>query len=102
MTKLDIVLYSCFALGFILMFYSVIYTNLSVQKMRHVLNSNRSSQDQLGWSDAVQKVAQNVIDMYRATYPDGLLYRNLIVGYYILGIGLALSLGSAFGMKFVN
>jgi hypothetical protein len=84
------------------MFCSVIYTNLSVQKMRRALNSDRSPQDQIGWSDAVQKVAQNVIDMYRTTYPDGSLYRNLVTGYYILGIGLALLIGSAFALKFVN
>jgi hypothetical protein len=84
------------------MFFSVIYTNLSVQKMRLTLNSDRFQQDQIGWSDAVQKVAQNVIDMYRTTYPDGSLYRNLIVGYYIFGIGLVLGIGGAFALKFVK
>ena len=83
-------------------FCSVIVTNLAVQKMRGVLNSTRASEDQLNWSDAVQKVAQNVIDAYRASYPDGRLYRNLVTGYYMLGIGLVLGLGSAFMLKFVD
>ena len=102
MTTIDKILFTGFALGMFISFCSVIVTNLAVQKMRGVLNSTRASEDQLGWSDAVQKVAQNVIDAYRASYPDGRLYRNLVTGYYMLGIGLVLGLGSAFMLKFVD
>jgi hypothetical protein len=102
MTTIDKILFTGFALGMFISFCSVIVTNLAVQKMRGVLNSTRASEDQLGWSDAVQKVAQNVIDAYRASYPDGPLYRNLVTGYYMLGIGLVLGLGSAFMLKFVD
>jgi hypothetical protein len=102
MTTIDKILFTGFALGMFISFCSVIVTNLAVQKMRGVLNSTRASEDQLNWSDAVQKVAQNVIDAYRASYPDGRLYRNLVTGYYMLGIGLVLGLGSAFMLKFVD
>ena len=102
MSALDEVLFTGFALGMLLMLCSVVLTNLAVQRMRGVLNSSRGPENQLGWSDAVQKVAQNVIDSYRASYPDGPLYRNLIVGYSMLGIGLVLGLGSAIALKFTN
>ena len=82
-----------------LVFCGVIITNLAVQKMRGVLNSNRAPEDQLRWHDAIQKVGQNVIDMYRASDPNGPLYRNLIMGYYVFGTGIVLLIGSAFAMK---
>jgi hypothetical protein len=102
MTTIDKIWFTCFALGIFLCFCSVIVTNLAVQKMRGVLNSNRAPEDQLRWNDAVQKVAQNVIDAYRASYPEGPLYRNLVVGYYILGTGAVLGIGSALMLKFVD
>ena len=102
MTIIDKILFTGFGLGLLIMFCSVIVTNLAVQQMRGVLNTNRSSEDQLGWSDAIQKVAQNVIDAYKAAYPDGPLYRKLVVGYWMLGIGAVVGLGSAFMLKFVD
>ncbi len=102
MSKLDVVLFSSFGLGFLLMFCSVIWMNVAVQRMRGVLNEGRLPQDQLQWSDAIQKVAQNVIDGYRKIYPDGPLYRDLVRGYYMFGIGVFLGIGSAFAMKFSN
>ncbi len=84
------------------MFFSVIVTNFAVQKMRGVLNSNRTPEDQLRWHDAIQKVGQNVIDAYRASYPEGPLYRNLVIGYYIFGAGITLGIGSALMLKFVD
>jgi hypothetical protein len=102
MTIIDKILFIGFGLGMLVMFGSVIVTNLAVQQMRGVLNTNRSSEDQLGWSDAIQKVAQNVIDAYKAAYPDGPLYRKLVVGYWMFGIGAALGIASAFMFKFVD
>ncbi|MBS1798494.1 MAG: hypothetical protein JSS95_01575 [Acidobacteria bacterium] len=95
MTILDKIWITCFGLGMVLCFCSVIITNLAVQKMRGVLNSNRTPGDQLRWHDAIQFVGQSVIDMYRAAYPDGPFYRNLVIGYYTLGIGIVLMIGSA-------
>jgi hypothetical protein len=102
MSALAILVTICCALGFITMFCSVVVTNYAVQKMRGVLNERRGPQDQLGWSDAVQKVAQRVIDEYREQYPEGPLNRTLRVGYYMLGIGLVVGLGSVFLLKFVD
>ena len=102
MTTADKILCITAVLGLLISLCSVIVTNLAVQQMRGVLNNDRAPQDQLGWTDAIQKVAQNVIDTYRAAYPDGPLYRKLVVGYYMLGIGLVIMLGSAFMFKFVD
>jgi hypothetical protein len=89
MTTPDKVLFTGFALGILLMLCSVLVTNLALQRMRGVLNRDRAPQNQLRWHDAVQVVAQRVIDAYRASYPEGPLYRNLIVGYFMFGIGVA-------------
>lgn len=102
MTALDEVLFTGFGLGMLLMLCSVVVTNLAVQRMRGVLNRDRAPDNQLGWSDAVQKVAQNVIDSYRAAYPQGPLYRNLVIGYSMFAIGLVIGIGSAIALKFTN
>jgi len=102
MTTIDKILFTFFVVGIFVSFCSVIVTNLAVQQMRGVLNSNRSSEDQLRWNDAIQVVAQSVIDAYKAAYPDGPLYRKLVMGYYILGIGIALMFGSVLMLKFVD
>ena len=102
MTIIDEILFTGFGLGMLLMFGSVVFTNVAVQRMRAVLNKDRAPENQLGWSDAVQKVAQNVIDSYRAAYPEGPLYRNLIAGYFGFGIGLVLGIGSAVALKFTK
>ncbi len=98
---IDIILAVCFVLGMLTSFCSVVVTNIAVQQMRGVLNTARAVENQLKWHDAVQKVAQQVIDEYRASYPEGPLYRKLVVGYYMLGIGLVIGIGSAFALKFV-
>jgi hypothetical protein len=102
MTLIDAIWLTCFLGGLLITFCGVVYTNLSVQRMRNVLNSNQAPKDQLRWHDAIQKVAQNVINTYREAYPEGPLYRNLVSGYYIVGIGIVLTLGSAFAMKFTE
>lgn len=102
MTTLDKILFTGFGLGMLLMFCSVVVANLAVQRMRGVLNISRAPENQLGWSDAVQKVAQNVIDSYRASHPDGPLYRNLVIGYFMFGIGVVVGIGSAFALQFAK
>ena len=102
MSALDTVLSTGFGLGIFLMLCSVVFTNVAVQRMRAVLNKDRTPENQLGWSDAVQKVAQNVIDSYRVAYPEGPLYRNLVTGYFGFGIGLVIGIGSAVALKFTK
>jgi len=89
MTTPDKVLFTGFALGIFLIFCGVVVTNLALQRIRGVLNRDRAPQDQLRWHDAVQVVAQRLIEEYRAAYPEGPLYRNLVVGYFMFGIGIA-------------
>jgi len=60
----------CFVTGIVLMICGCIAANIATQQMRRVLNENRAPEDQLRRHDASQEVAQNVIDMYRAAYPD--------------------------------
>jgi hypothetical protein len=101
-TPADIILFICMALGMLALVCGVVVTNIAVQEMREVLNSNRPPENQLRWHDAIQKVAQNVIDEYRTTYSDGPLYRKLVTGYYMFGIGTVVMIGSAFMLKFVD
>lgn len=98
---LEIVLLCLAGTGFFSMFSGLIWTNVAVQQMRKVLNERRSPKDQLRWHDAIQWVAQKVIDEYRKTDPDGPLYRKLKVGYYVAGTGGLLMIGSVFALKLI-
>lgn len=82
------------------MFVGVVLTNVAVQQMRRALNQHRLPEEQLRWHDAVQYVAQRVIDEYRRTQPEGPLYRKLRAGYWIAGVGGFVMIGSAFALKF--
>jgi hypothetical protein len=77
MSTIDVVLFIGFGLGLLVSFCGVVVANIAVQQMRGVLNSERTTEDQLRWNDAIQKVAQNVIDAYRVRYPEGPLSRKL-------------------------
>ena len=102
MVLIDKVLFIGFGFGMFISFCGVVVTNLAVQQMRLVLNSNRAVEDQLRWTDAVRRVAQNVIDVYRTTYPDGPLLRKLVAGYYMAGFGIVFGIGSVLALKFVD
>ena len=82
------------------MFVGVVLSNVAVQQMREVLNQHRLPEDQLRWHEAIQYVAQRVIDEYRRTQPGGPLDRRLKTGYWIAGVGGFVMIGSAFALKF--
>ena len=102
MAVLDKVLFAGSVLGMLLILCSVVLMNLAVQRMRVVLNSSRGPENQLSWIDASQKFTQNITGPYLATYPDGPLYRHVVVGNYMFGIGLVLGIGSAVVLTFAN
>jgi hypothetical protein len=102
MTLSDEVFITLAVIGMLVMIGGVIFANVVVQEMRKVLNSSRSSEEQLKWHDAIQYVAQNVIDEYKFANPTGVLSRRLRNSYYLSAIGGVLMLGSVFVWQFVG
>jgi hypothetical protein len=94
MTASDETFVTLAVIGMLVMIGGVVFANVVVQQMRSVLNSSRSSGDQLKWHDAIQYVAQNVIDEYKSANPTGVLSRKLRIGYCLSAIGGVLMLGS--------
>jgi hypothetical protein len=96
----DRILLSLAALGMFVMIGGVVYANIAVQRMRGVLNLSRAASEQLKWHDAIQKVAQDVIDQYKAAEPNGILNRQLRAGYYVSAGGGILTIGCMFAFQF--
>ena len=100
MTISDEISLSLAVVGMLVMIGGVVYANIAVQRMRGILNLSRPADEQLKWHDAIQRVAQNVIDQYKAAEPNGIFYRQLRAGYYASAGGGIVMLGSMIAFQF--
>jgi hypothetical protein len=70
--------------GLAVLLIGVILCNLAVFRMSKVVRRY--------WMIRDNQANKKVIRMYRAKHPDGPLYRDLKIGYWIGGIGIAVVL----------
>jgi hypothetical protein len=72
------------------MLIAALLSNIAVQKMAQVLNSERSGLGKVRWEFKGDRANREVVRRYRASNPGGPLFRNFLLacGLFVIGVAV--------------
>ena len=76
--------------GFAIMIMAALLSNIAVQKMARVVNSQRSGVGKVKWELKGDRANREVIRTYRSSNPGGPLFRNFLSACGLFGVGVVI------------